>query len=68
MNRFEMAPLSRTLEEEIDHCKKRIVEFEKFTGPIATDMVQHLKHKIDCLRAKLNPVFNVYQEPSPSLR
>lgn len=60
--------LPKTLEEEIAHCKRRIVEFEKFTGPIATDMVQHLKHRIDCLRAVSTPLrTDVSQEENPRL-
>lgn len=38
-------------EELIAHYKRRIIEFEKFKGPISEQMVRHLKLKIDRIRA-----------------
>lgn len=37
-------------EDLILHYKKRIIEFEKFRGPIASAMIEHLKRRIDSLR------------------
>lgn len=41
----------RTPDELIAHYKMRIIEFEKYKGPVAEDMVRHLKRRIDLIRA-----------------
>ncbi len=45
MNTAEM-----NTEAIILHYKKRIIEFEKFRGPIAVAMIEHLKRRIDSIR------------------
>lgn len=44
--------VSRGPEEQIAALQLRIVEYEKYTGPIAAAMIDNLKRQIDQIRAK----------------
>lgn len=58
----------RTSDELIAHYKMRIIEFEKFKGPVAEDMIRHLKRRIDWLRAMHGTASSDHQEASPPVR
>lgn len=45
------AYVGMTPEQKVDFYKRRIVEYEKFSGPIAQKMIEHCKKAIDAIRS-----------------